>query len=112
MTEKFRAAGVTLTELRLLATIGKHQPLAVNEASSLTGIDKAWVSRSLTTLAASLRQPGRPLALTPQGKTKVQRIIPLAVERNERLLAGKRNRAIFDKTLDEPQGQIGKLNEP
>ncbi|TAK48457.1 MAG: MarR family transcriptional regulator [Xanthobacteraceae bacterium] len=115
--------GVTLTELRLLATIGKHQPLAVNEASSLTGIDKAWVSRSLATLVKRklvVRQPHPSdsrvvlLALTPQGKAKVQHIIPLAVERNERLLSGlsERQRAAFDETLDELQVQIGKLNEP
>ena len=37
--------GVTLTKLRLLATIGHHQRVAINEISRLTGIDKACGDR-------------------------------------------------------------------
>jgi DNA-binding MarR family transcriptional regulator len=112
--------GVTLTELRLLATIGRHQPLAVNEASRLTGIDKAWVSRSLATLVKRKLVTREPhpsdsrivlLSLTPMGKTKVQKIVPLAVARNERLLdaLSERKRAIFNGILDHLQVQVEEL---
>lgn len=112
--------GVTLTELRLLATIGRHQPLAVNEASRLTGIDKAWVSRSLAALVKRklvIRQPHPSdsrivlLSLTHMGNTKVQRIVPLAVARNERLLAAlsEGKRAKFNEILDQLQVQVEEL---
>src|SRR5690606_7835632 len=42
---------VSITDLRILATIGAHSPLAANGISRLTRIDKAWVSRSLASLA-------------------------------------------------------------
>jgi DNA-binding MarR family transcriptional regulator len=111
---------VTLTELRLLATIGRHQPLAVNEASRLTGIDKAWVSRSLAALVkrklvVRQRHPSDSrivlLSLTHIGKTKVQRIVPLAVARNERLLAAlsERKRTIVNEILDHLQLQVETL---
>jgi DNA-binding MarR family transcriptional regulator len=111
---------VTLTELRLLATIGRHQPLAVNEASRLTGIDKAWVSRSLAALVkrklvVRQRHPSDSrivlLSLTHMGKTKVQRIVPLAVARNERLLAAlsERKRTIVNEILDHLQLQVETL---
>ena len=111
---------VTLTEWRLLATIGRHQPLAVNEASRLTGIDKAWVSRSLAALVkrklvVRQRHPSDSrivlLSLTHMGKTKVQRIVPLAVARNERLLAAlsERKRTIVNEILDHLQFQVEEL---
>ena len=112
--------GVTLTELRLLATLGRHGAVAVNEASRLTGIDKAWVSRSLVALVKRklvrrLRHPTDSrvvlLSLTPQGKSKVQQMIPLAVARNERLLAklSKKKRVEFNEILDQLQVQVEEL---
>jgi DNA-binding MarR family transcriptional regulator len=112
--------GVTLTELRLLATIGRHQPLAVNEVSRLTGIDKAWVSRSLATLVNRKLVVRKPhpsdsrivlLSLSHMGKTKVHRIVPLAAARNKRLLAvlSERKRAIINDILDLLQVQAEEL---
>ena len=112
--------GVTLTELRLLATLGRHEALAVNEASRLTGIDKAWVSRSLAALlkrkmVTRQRHPSDSrivlLSLTQLGKAKVHQVVPLAVTRNERLLAGmsKKQRAIFDEILDLLQARVEEL---
>ena len=112
--------GVTLTELRILATLGRHQTLSVNEASRLTGIDKAWVSRSVAALVKRklVTRDAHPsdsrvvlLSLTAQGKTKVQQMIPLAASRNERLLAGlnKKQRAVFNEMLDRIQAQVDKL---
>lgn len=108
--------GVTVTELRLLATIGHHQPLAQNEVSRLTGIDKAWVSRSLAALVARglVARGQHPtdhriilLSLTRAGKTRVQQIVPLAVARNERLLVNVNGtrRAALVELLEEIQLQ-------
>jgi DNA-binding MarR family transcriptional regulator len=112
--------GVTLTELRILATLGRHQALSVNEASRLTGIDKAWVSRSVAALVKRklVTREAHPsdsrmvlLSLTAQGKTKVQQMVPLAASRNERLLAGlnKKQRAVFNEILDRIQVQVDEL---
>jgi DNA-binding MarR family transcriptional regulator len=112
--------GVTLTELRLLAALGRHDTLAVNEASRLTGIDKGWVSRSVAALVnrklvRRLRHPSDSrmvlLSLTPQGKTKVQQMVPLAVARNERFLArlSKKKRILFNEILDLLQVQVEEL---
>jgi hypothetical protein len=45
------------------------------------------------------------------GKTKVQRIVPLAVARNERLLAAlsERKRTTFNEILDHLQVQVEDL---
>ncbi len=112
--------GVSLTELRLLATLGRHRALSVNEASRLTGIDKAWVSRSLAGLVKrKLAKRHRHLSdsrisllsLTRSGKAKVQQMVALAATTNERLLAGlgKKDRIIFDKILSVLQAQVENL---
>ena len=73
---------MTLTELRLLATLGRHQTLSVNEAGRLTGIDKAWVSRSVAALVKrklvtrepqSLRQPGGVIDRAGKNKSAANR---------------------------------------
>lgn len=111
---------VSVTEVRLLATIGHHQPLALNEASRLAGIDKAWVSRSLALLVARglVERSRHPtdsrvtlLSLTRPGKAKVREIVPLAAVRNERFLGGmsKARRAMLDELLDELRVQAEHL---
>jgi DNA-binding MarR family transcriptional regulator len=108
--------GVTVTELRLLATIGHHQPLALNGVSRLTGIDKGWVSRSLAALVERKLVARRPhptdsrvslLSLTNAGQVKVQEIVPLAAARNERFLdgIGKAKRVVLDELLAKLQRQ-------
>jgi len=112
--------GLTVTELRLLATIGHHQPLALNETSRLSGVDKAWVSRSLSALARRGLVARRPhptdsraaqLSLTRAGKAKVGQVVPLAAARNEQLLAGvgKAERAMLDRLLEQLQVMADRL---
>lgn len=102
---------ISITDLRILATIGAHSPLAANDVSRLTRIDKAWVSRSLAALVERKlvsRQNHADdsriilLSLTPKGRALVRRIIPLAVARHERLLAGlnQRKRSLLNALLD------------
>ena len=89
--------GVTTAELRLLAVISAHQPLAANDISRRTGLDKGWVSRSLASLlklelVRRAQHPGDSRAmlvsLTPAGTRLVKRMTPYAVTRQDRLIEG------------------------
>lgn len=89
--------GVSNAELRLLAVISAHQPLSANEISRRTGLDKGWVSRSLSSLLkrALVRRAPHPqdsramlVSLTPAGKQLVKRMTPFAVTRQSLLIAG------------------------
>lgn len=89
--------GVTTAELRLLAVISAHQPLAANEISRRTGLDKGWVSRSLASLLTRelvLRAPhpddsrAMLVSLTPAGRRLVKRMTPFAAARQSQLMAG------------------------
>lgn len=115
---------LSITDLRILATIGAHSPLAANDVSRLTRIDKAWVSRSLASLAERglvVREAHAEdsriilLALTPKGRALVRRMVPFAAARHEQLLAkiSKANRALLNELLDTLQNQADKLlSEP
>lgn len=111
---------VSITDLRILATIGAHSPLTANSLSRLTRIDKAWISRSLVSLAErglvlreAYAEDSRSilLTLTPKGRSLVRKMIPFAVSRHEQLLAGisRTNRAVLNELLDVLQGQAENL---
>jgi DNA-binding MarR family transcriptional regulator len=111
---------LSITDLRILATIGAHSPLAANDVSRLTRIDKAWVSRSLASLAerglvvrAAHAEDSRIilLALTPKGRALVRRMVPFAVVRHEQLLAKitQPDRALLNELLDTLQDQADSL---
>ena len=88
--------GISLTELRAMAIIAAHAPIAANEVSRRTGIDKGWISRSLTTLAENglvTRSPhptdsrSALLSLTDKGQALVGRLLPLATARHQYILS-------------------------
>ncbi|MDT3683715.1 MAG: MarR family winged helix-turn-helix transcriptional regulator [Pseudorhodoplanes sp.] len=115
---------ISITDLRILATIGAHSPLSANGVSRLTRIDKAWVSRSLASLAERglvVRKVHEEdsriilLALTPKGRALVRRMVPFAVARHEQLLAkiNRPNRVLLNELLDILQNQADSLlSEP
>jgi DNA-binding MarR family transcriptional regulator len=115
---------LSITDLRILATIGAHSPLTANEVSRLTRIDKAWVSRSLASMAERglVVRGGHAedsriilLALTPKGRALVRRMVPFAAARHEQLLAkiSRPNRVLLNELLDNLQNQADKLlSEP
>ena len=89
--------GVSNAELRLLAVISAHQPLSANEISRRTGLDKGWVSRSLSSLLkrALVRRAPHPqdsramlVSLTRAGKSLVKRMTPFALARQALLMEG------------------------
>lgn len=111
---------VTITELRILATIGAHQPLPGNEVSRLTRIDKAWVSRSSAALIRRGMVVRRPhptdsrtilLSLTPKGRSLVRRIVPFSTARHDRLLApiSASDRTHLNALLETLQAQADDL---
>ena len=89
--------GVSNAELRLLAVISVHQPLSANEISRRTGLDKGWVSRSMSSLLRRdlVRRAPHPqdsramlVSLTRGGKSLVERMKPFAAARQARLMEG------------------------
>ncbi len=89
--------GVSNAELRLLAVISAPQPLSANEISRRTGLDKGWVSRSLSSLLkrALVRRAPHPqdsramlVSLTRAGKSLVKRMTPFALARQALLMEG------------------------
>ena len=112
--------GITTAELRLLAVISAHQPLAANEISRRTGLDKGWVSRSLASLlkrGLACRTPhpedNRALlvSLMPAGRRLVKRITPFAAARQRRLLADLNEREV-DRMLAVMQQHADLMSAP
>ena len=88
--------GLTVTQWRVMAILGRHDDLAARDVALRTAMDKVAVSRALTGLmqrklvsrrvATSDRRASR-LRLTAAGRRIHDRIVPLALEHERRLLA-------------------------
>ena len=92
-----RQHGINNSELRALIVLREQQPLSVGELSRRGRIDKAWVSRSLDhlgQLGLVARTPHPTdnrkilISLTPAGVDMIERLAPIAWERQKRLLSG------------------------
>lgn len=90
-----RRFGVSITEWRIMALLAIEAPIPAARICQVIGLDKAPVSRCLASLAAAglvrVRPDGedarrRPVALTAAGRRLHDRIIPVALEREARLL--------------------------
>ncbi len=89
--------GINNSELRALIVLHEGQPLSVGELSRRGRIDKAWVSRSLDhlgKLGLVARTPHPTdnrmilISLTSAGVDMIDRLAPIAWERQTRLLSG------------------------
>jgi DNA-binding MarR family transcriptional regulator len=89
--------GVGITDWRIIALLGAEPWIAPVRICEATGLDKAAVSRSLRDLLkAGLvevrgAEPNRrrlPFALTAKGLAAHDRIVVVALERQEQLLSG------------------------
>jgi DNA-binding MarR family transcriptional regulator len=96
--------GINNSELRALIVLREEQPLSVGELSRRGRIDKAWVSRSLDhlgQLGLVARTPHPTdnrmtlISLTPAGVEMIERLAPIAWQREKRLLAGLPQREAF-----------------
>jgi len=88
--------GVNVTEWRVLGSLALFAPMTANDICLLTRTDKAPISRAIARLIAAgmVRRETDPsdkrrilLALTPKGRQTHDRILPIALEREAKLLS-------------------------
>jgi len=81
--------GISIPEWRVIAILGREQPLSSNEIVERSQMDKAKVSRAVTSLVEGgyLARATHPadqrllhLSFTPEGRALYERIAPLALE--------------------------------
>lgn len=84
-----QAFGIAIPEWRVMAILGREQPLSSNDIVERSHMDKAKVSRAVNTLVGlgHLSRDVHPgdqrllrLSFTPSGRALYQRIAPLALE--------------------------------
>jgi DNA-binding MarR family transcriptional regulator len=99
-----RQHGINNSELRALIVLREQQPLSLGELSRRGRIDKAWVSRSLDHLGqlGLVSRTPHPtdnrmilISLTRAGVELIERLAPIAWERQKRLLSGLSQRDAF-----------------
>ncbi|PJK02060.1 MarR family transcriptional regulator [Lysobacteraceae bacterium NML75-0749] len=107
--------GISITEWRVIAVLGRYSGLSANQVAERTAMDKVAVSRTLARLVErglivrSTDDDDRRrsvLVLSARGKRIHTQIAPLALEMEHKLLAGfdKEERRLLDRLL-------GKLSE-
>lgn len=90
-----REFGLSSMEWRIMAQVGEHAPLSLNDLAELLNLDRGQLSRAVKAMAArgllsSKRRPGGPaivITLTDVGQTLHGRMMDLAIARN-RFLVG------------------------
>ncbi|MEW6638862.1 MAG: MarR family transcriptional regulator [Pseudomonadota bacterium] len=103
---------LTRPEWRLLAVLGTREEIATREVLRQTTLDKMQVSRAMQRLEARgivrrFRDPDdgreRIARLTPTGRALYNRVVPLALAREEALLSGltPQEAAVLDTALDK-----------
>lgn len=88
--------GLSVTQWRVMAILGRHDGLAARDVAERTAMDKVAVSRALSALVergfvlrATAREDRRAsrLRLSATGRRVHDEIVPLAIEHERRLLA-------------------------
>lgn len=83
--------GVTSPDFAILSTLSNHPGAQAFEIAEIVALDKSVVSRRLQRLTSMTlvgMDPQRRLYLTPEGAEIHDAILPIALEREERLLTG------------------------
>ena len=102
--------GLTVTEWRILAVLGRYPDLSATEVAERTAMDKVAVSRAVTSLLADGRLKRQlhgedrrrsVLELSAKGYMVYDEVAPLALAYERRLLEGLRDdeRAALDRLL-------------
>ena len=115
--------GVPLAEWRLLAALALEAQSSVNALAAVLSTDKGWVSRIARSLIEKQLVVARPdpsdarrteIALSPGGKALYARILPAAMDRQQRLLEvlSAAERTLLDQLLVKLQRQAAILAEP
>ncbi len=88
--------GLTIPEWRVIAVLGQRPGLSAKQIAEATEMDKVAVSRAVARLSAGKRVISRPdpqdarrqlLSLSPAGAALHERIAPMALAAEQRLLA-------------------------
>lgn len=104
--------GISITEWRVIAVLGRYSGLSANQVAERTAMDKVAVSRTLARLVERgliVRNTDDDdrrrsvLALSASGKRIHTQIAPLALEMEHKLLTGlsKDERAMLDGLLEK-----------
>jgi DNA-binding MarR family transcriptional regulator len=114
--------GVTTIDWRIMALLAAEPGISGQRICRQIGLDRASVSRSLTSLhgrrrvrfheSADARE--RLVTLTPSGIALYERIAQIALERERRLLSclSAEERATLASLLDRVHQNIGAVDEP
>ncbi len=111
---------LTIPEWRVMAQLGRHGRLSAGDIVGLTAMDKVRVSRAVARLVASGRVAAvadetdrrrQVLTLAAPGRRIYREIVPLALEREERLLGALEpaERRTLDRLLAKLQNQAMEL---
>ena len=109
-----RRFGLSQIEWRIVALVGEHAPLSLNELAEFMGLDKGQTSRAVSALVTrrlvlrEYRREGRGIriTLTARGAQIYDELMTSALERNRVLLDGMSaaERSEFFKILDQLTG--------
>jgi DNA-binding MarR family transcriptional regulator len=111
---------LSIPEWRVMAQLGRHGRLSASDIVGLTAMDKVRVSRAVARLTAAGRiaavadaadRRRQLLTLSPAGRRIYRQIVPLALEREARLLEvlDGAERALLDQLLTKLQEQARAL---
>lgn len=103
--------GLTVTQWRVMAALGRFAPLTASDVGQRIVMDKVAVSRAVAGLMkrglverATDQEDRRraPLRLSAKGKAMHARIVPLALDYEQRLYAAlsSEERTLFDRLTD------------
>lgn len=95
--ESQEVAGLSLAEYRVLVVLYTHGPCGVVALQHAMLIDKAWISRTLTSLSAAKFVASEPdpsdarrtlSRVTPKGRRAAEVLVDRASQRQQRVMAG------------------------
>lgn len=112
--------GISIPEWRVLAHLGRQEPLSAGELSSRTRMEKPRVTRALQRMLRKglIEREASPddhrvavIRMSARGIDLYRRIVPLAREREEALLAdlSAEERAALHRLLDRLEERVARL---
>lgn len=112
--------GLTVPEWRVVANLGRHQPMSSNRIAELGSMDKAKVSRAVSRLVeaglVTRETDARDnrlivLKLSPRGRRVYNKIAPMALAWEEELMAvlDAEERAVLDRAITKLQDRAEAL---
>lgn len=114
--------GIAIPEWRVIANLGRHQPMSSNRIAELGSMDKAKVSRAVARLvdAGLVTRETDPrdnrlivLRLSAKGRRTYAKIAPKALEWEQEFLSvlSQEDRAALDRILDTLQRQVDQSSD-